>query len=491
MPARIAETQFVPNTPGQAEERAPSNPFPTALFVLAALIIPGLIAYFLSTTNAIKVTLWVAEIALLLLAFARPFWGLLLFVVLLYIRPEEMNADLGGMHLTLFVSVVTLVSTWFHFFLDKVKVVRTPQIGMMLGFFGTVLFSALLTGSSVGLALQNVGKLVILVLLVLNLIRTPERYRAYVSILILFTGYIAVYSIILYLSGYAVQQGDTEVAGAVIERSKATGIFGDPNDLAITITAGLALVMTRITQVRGLARLPYFLLLGVGIPAILLTNSRSGMLAMLVVIVAALITFTRSRFAAMVMTCVVVGGLAVIASGRMTNFNSQENSANQRLEFWANGLDQLRQHPLTGVGYLQFPEVNGHRAAHNTFVLCFAELGLPGYFCFIGLIYYSFRRRSRGDTSPDLDPTAQRDLLGSRLALAGLLVGGFFLTRTYIPVTYLFITLPVACQIAYTQNPDFGQLTPAERRKDWLRIAGICLGSILFIKLIVYRLGGM
>jgi O-antigen ligase len=175
----------------------------------------------------------------------------------------------------------------------------------------------------------------------------------------------------------------------------------------------------------------------------------------------------------------------------MTNFNTTEQSANERLTFWSNGLDQLRQHPLTGCGYTKFPDFNGHRAAHNSFVLCFAELGLPGYFCFIGLIYYAFRRRPQSAPWAPPDERSARDLLGSRLALIGYLTGSFFLTRTYIPVTYLYITLPVAAQIALSGQTEPYRLTSSERLKDCRWIGAICAGSILFIRLIVYRYGGM
>lgn len=489
MPASVSNTGNLSSPPA---ERGQPAAFPSALLLLACLLIPCLLAYSLTTTNPIKVTLWVVEIALLLIAFARPFWGLLLFIGLIFVRPEEMNPDLAGMHLTLAVSIVTLISTWFQFFLDRQRVTRTPQITMMFGLAVIVVVNAFLTGGLITQTVQDMLRLTLLVLLVLYLVRTPERYRAYVNTLILFTGYVAVYSIILYLAGIGViHQDDAASAGGIIERSKATGIFGDPNDLAVTIIAGMALALAMVTQVRGLARIPHLLVLGLGSWAVLQTNSRSGMLSFLVVLVTGFICLSRRKTAAIGLIIVVVGALLAVSSSRMTDFNSQEQSANERFTFWSNGIDQLRQHPLTGCGYTKFPDVNGHRAAHNTFVLCFAELGLPGYFCFIGLIYYAFRRRPSSAPWTPPDERSARDLLASRLALIGYLTGSFFLTRTYIPVTYLYITLPVAAQIALSGQAEPYRLTSRERLRDFGWVTAICIGSILFIRLIVYRYGGM
>ncbi|HZT41608.1 MAG TPA: O-antigen ligase family protein [Chthonomonadaceae bacterium] len=489
MPASISETG---NLPPPSVERGQSFSPATLLMLLACLLIPGLLAYSLATENPIKVTLWVVEVALLLIAFARPFWGMLLFIGLIFVRPEEMSPDLAGMHLTLLVSLVTLVSTWFQFFLDRERVTRSPQITMMFGFAAIVVINAFLTGGLITQTTQDMVRLTLLVLLVLNLVRTPERYRAYVNTLILFTGYVAVYSIILYLSGVGViEQADTGSVGGLIARSKATGIFGDPNDLAVTIIAGMALALAMVTQVRGLARIPHLLVLGLGSWAVLQTNSRSGMVSFLVVLVTGFICLSRRKAAAIGLIVVVVGTLLAVSSSRMTNFNTQEQSANERLMFWSNGLDQLRQHPLTGCGYTKFPDYNGHRAAHNSFVLCFAELGLPGYFCFIGLIYYAFRRRPKSAPWTPPDERSARDLLASRLALIGYLTGSFFLTRTYIPITFLYITLPVAAQIALSGQTEPYRLTARERLQDFGWIAAICVGSIVFVRLIVYRYGGM
>jgi O-antigen ligase len=322
----------------------------------------------------------------------------------------------------------------------------------------------------------DAGRLVLLVLLIVNLVRTPQRYQSLISTVLLCTGYLALYSIYLYLTGHGLQHGD-------IQRAQASGIFGDPNDLAATICAGLALCLPRLVQGKGLARVFYAALGLICIWAILTTNSRGGMVAMLAVIAGFSLVYVRNKGLA-VLLAVMIGGLfLVLGPSRMTTFDSTEASANERFWYWSNGVEMLVQNPILGVGYGQFLEHNSGMMAHNSYVQCFAELGLVGYFCWIGCLYYAFRRRPRTEGAATLTPDFERDLLAARLALAGFLVAAYFITRTYVPVLYMLIALPVSAQVAAEHQG----AVPAEKAgswfTDWGRIALVCGGSILFIKL--------
>src|SRR5207302_1955669 len=116
--------------------------------------------------------------------------------------------------------------------------VRSPMNWTLAGFGLWAVASAMPNGMTRD-AVQDISKLVILTFLVLNLVREPGRYRILIATVLGFTCYLAAYSIFLYYSGTTVQQDD-------VSRSLATGIFGDPNDLAATLVAGLALMLARL-----------------------------------------------------------------------------------------------------------------------------------------------------------------------------------------------------------------------------------------------------
>ena len=487
------------------------------LALLAGGVAPALLSYLFATTHEVMVFAIVLGLIALVLTLGNPFIGLIIFVGLLYTRPEEVIEPLKGMHFSLIASVVTLAGTVLKMRMNGEKAVRTPLNGMIVG-FGLIVILSTLGQDNTNEAAQDIGKMVILVLLVLNLVRTPAKYKAFVSAILAFTCYLALYSIYQFFQGSGIQDHD-------VLRSQATGIFGDPNDLAATVLAGLALTLVRVKQSRNVARIGYAVLAAVDIWGILLTNSRGGLLALMMVMGIALLLFTRVKAVALVIAAVLGVGFMTFGPSRLSKLDSNEESANSRFWFWANGVDQLSEHPFIGVGYDQFPGVNGGMTAHNSFVLCFAELGFTGYFCWLGCLYYCFQRirpKTEAETraGPKLSPgvaqslkrltpgsdrikTLRReawqiirvrpddpdyaDRMAARLALFGFLAACFWLSRTYVPVLYLLISLPIAQQIS--SRPDaFDFLPPkAARYQDWTRIAMIAVTTVIFIGIIANK----
>ena len=352
------------------------------LFVLGIGVVPCLLSYLFATTHEIQVIAIVIGIIALLLTLANPYWGLIIFVGLLYTRPEEVLEPLKGMHFSLIASVVTLIGATIQHLMDKEPAVKTPLNGMILG-FGLIVVLSTLGQDNTNEAAQDIGKLVILVLLVLNLVRTPKKYQAFVSSILVFTCYLAIYSIIKFFQGDGIQDHD-------VLRSQGTGIFGDPNDLAATILAGLALTLVRVKQSRQAGRAFYIVLALVDIWGVLLTNSRGGLLALLVVLGLALLLFTRVKGVALVLAVVLGVGFMKFGPSRLSELNSNEESANSRLWFWANGVDQLMEHPITGVGYDQFPDVNGGMTAHNSFVFVLCRTRIYRLFLLAGVFILLF-----------------------------------------------------------------------------------------------------
>jgi putative inorganic carbon (hco3(-)) transporter len=456
----------------------PSVPLP--LILIAGLLLPLALAYGLATENELKVIAIVIGCLGVALIVWQPFFGLLLLVGLIYVRVEELIPALAGMRLTLIISGATLVAAAVQCMLRKTRLVRNPIVEMLFAFAAVATISGASQGYPVSTA-DEMGKLVLMSLLVLNLVRTPDRYRTLVTALILFTTYLAIFSIVRYFTGGA-------MLTAGIERSQGTGIFSDPNDLAAGVVFGLALTLARMPNSRWPARIMYSVMALVMIAAIFFTHSRGGLVATAVVIVVFCISISRNRAAATLAAVIALAGLLAVAPSRMREFDASEESANSRFELWLDGLEELKGSPLFGMGFRQFSEQSpDNLTAHNSFVLAFSELGLVGYFFFIGCLYYALRRpKEHGRV--DLEPAIERDYFGARLALAGFLVAAFFISRTYVQVTWLFVFLAVASQIVTGAGSDNFRFQPNERLRDWTKIGAICIGSIILIKLISHVL---
>lgn len=459
------------------EERSTETAVPWTIVVLACLCIPLLLAYYLSTTNELRVVAVLLGVIGLALILIRPYIGLILFTVLLYLRPEENIAGIEGLRLPLLISLATLAGWVLHLLLRREKPLPLPSAFLIIT-FGLWTILGGMGRSGISLAANDVGKLVLFYLLIVNLVRTPGQYQGFISTIVVLTFYVAVRSIQIYFSG---NSSFIDHEGTV--RSEYTGIFADPNDLAALLVGGLPLILGRLISGKTLQKFAYGGLIGIVAWAIFLTHSRGGMLALLIVVGSVFLIFSRNRLLAFVLAGAVCFLLLTFGTGRMTNFDSQEESANSRFHFWINAVEQLRENPVVGVGYRFFADTNDNMVAHNTFVQCFAETGLPGYFFWIGCLYYCFRRRNAAGVEwvQGKEPAASRDILIARLATIGFFSACFWISRTFIPITYLFLALPVATQVAYIAPGQQRALYPPLRGQDIWRIFGLSLASIILI----------
>ncbi|HEX5323958.1 MAG TPA: O-antigen ligase family protein [Capsulimonadaceae bacterium] len=455
------------------------------LFILAAIVVPIAFACGAAVGDELQILGVVLALIGLMVICARPFYGLILFVALLYTRPEESLQALADMHFTLAVAVVTLVSMWFHMFMKKDHFVRAPFLFMVLSFGATVVAGSLQV-DNLSDAGQDMGRLMILVILILNVVRTKDQYRQLVTALLVFTTYLAGYSIYLYFHGGAVSEltgGDFYATRFL--RAQGTGIFNDPNDLAATIVAGLGLGLSRLPSASKGGKAFYIAVSAIMIWAILLTNSRGGMIAFMAVLFGFFFITLKNKKVAIVLGILAALGALALGSGHMTNFDSSESSANSRFRFWHTAFDELTQHPVLGVGYNGFPSTNDGATAHNSFVLCYVENGVVGYFFFIGCIYYCFRRPPKpaleGDANEEDEESGRKELLGARLGLFGYLAASFWLSHTYEPIMYVMLPLPILAQLCWTHGANiYRGIKPS---RDWRNIAVIAVSSIFLIEL--------
>ena len=448
-----------------------------AAILFFVLVVPALITYVMATGNefrqaAVFVGLLVGGVIL-----ARPFWGLLLFIALVYVRPEESLVELQGLRLPLLVALTTLVATIFHKLVNRERFVLTPLGGMMVCFGITAVISGALVGMG-SVAAQDFGRLVVLVLLMLNLVTNEKRYQQIAATILLFTAYLAIYSIYLYFAGSALNEDG-------LLRSKATGIFSDPNDIAGTIVAGLGLSLFRIRSAPKGWKYFYAALSLILTIAIFFTHSRGGLLALLMVIGSYLVISFRPQKAIFIASIIGPILLFGLASGHMTNFNSGDASANSRFWFWSNGVEHFIQKPIFGIGYKGFLDINDGMTAHNSFVLCFTELGFIGYFFWMSCIYLAFRKLYLPITISKSDKYVS-DIQASRVALAGFLMASFWISRTYVPILYLLISLPVILRNNNVE-PSIDE-SRVLKIDEFGKIFLICTGSIVTIYILALRL---
>jgi hypothetical protein len=466
------------------------------------------------------------------------FFLFILANAMLFIRPSELVPELGELELyryvifgCLVVSVPVVLQQLFT------RTAGVPPIaGCVLGLFPAALLSHLSNGNGADALEQGIEYLKVLVyfLLLIGLVTTTTRLRQFLFWMGMFSAALAIIAVLRYhadVTGPPPPAPDAPVqvegkkkggmrgtfvkdmerdpeTGQLVEvpRMCGTGIFNDPNDLALVLITAIPLCGYWLTDSARKAMRPMWvaLILVFGY-ALLLTNSRGGFLALL----AGLGSFLYMRFGAartILLGALVLPLMLAVFAGRMTTISASEGTGQSRIQLWCDGLMFFQQAPLFGIGMEEYHNVAEH-VAHNSYIHCYAELGVFGGTLFIGAFYFAlygmFRMKSPPAAAPGAsakddgynDPGAVEDRSGDDAELKRLhpylmamlvayAAGIFFLSRSYIVPTYLLLGLAVV----YLRLRSTGT-TPAWCKLAFARLAGVSvcflIGAYTFVRLFV------
>lgn len=249
--------------------------------------------------------------------------------------------------------------------------------------------------------------------------------------------------------------------------TRATGTFGDPNELAAVLVPGLilagalALTLKRYPVLR-LATAAAGVLCAAGI---FLTLSRGGLVALGFALAVSLVVAGRWRAQALVVTVLVaLAGLLYfnyVASEEAVDRVTQFEGGTGRTDLWNIGWRMVEDKPVAGVGVGNFQTASIHyllepgairrdefivdqpKSAHNTYLQVQTELGAIGFAMFAAIILFAmlcmlraariFERR--GERSLEL---IARALL---IAVAGVLAADFFISEQYSKQLWLLLGL--------------------------------------------------
>ncbi len=206
-----------------------------------------------------------------------------------------------------------------------------------------------------------------------------------------------------YLAGAAVSSVWTIVRAAenrqTYWRRYATAGF-DPNDLAITLALALTVAFYLSARSRGLAAALVRLAAVLAIVAILLTASRTALIAGLLNVLFVILawrpsTLTQRLVSIGLLLLLILGSLRfapAAARERLATLPAEVagGTFHNRTRIWKAGIRLFTHHPVRGVGagayaeaavpWLGRPPLPGHQyAAHNTFLSVLVETGAVGF----------------------------------------------------------------------------------------------------------------
>jgi O-antigen ligase len=227
---------------------------------------------------------------------------------------------------------------------------------------------------------------------------------------------------------------------SVEDRVRYRGDLNDPNEVALTICAGgLALLIGFALRKRhGLGRVAMYVGVGVVLFTVYLTESRGGLVAAMLV---PGVYIVRRYGLAAVIPAVLVAIPVLVLGGR--SGDAAELSTAMRYDAWSTALDLWHHSPIFGVGARMFTD-HFFITAHNAYVLSLAELGFPGLFFFVAIIYLCIKTLVVGLRELGaVKGTAAAQVWGMALlaAMAGIVFQINTLSFTYHPVLWMFFGL--------------------------------------------------
>jgi O-antigen ligase len=268
-----------------------------------------------------------------------------------------------------------------------------------------------------------------------------------------------------------------------LRRLRGLGVLGDPNAYAQYLLSIVPMLFVSAKKKLGMQWLIILPLLSLLVYGIFLSRSRGALLA-LVVLVGLLVRERMKAVAAGVASAVLLvsllalnfaGGRAVSVSGGM-----------DRLDLWSDGLGMFLRSPIWGGGYSSYPD-NFRMTAHNSFILGASELGLVGYFFWMGLLVTVIWQLQMVVAEPSFVTPERIELKrwakAVLYALYVFLLTGFFLSQTYDALLYLLLGMGSAIASYASELTGRTDFLP---KKNWIVwTVGLCLGSIFLIYIMV------
>lgn len=314
------------------------------------------------------------------------FFGLLLFMFLQIIRPQDFVPGLTGTRLVLYLMVILLVGLLLSP-IEK-KFFRSPQDKYAGGFFMAILLSSVgmfWISYIIEISIETL-KFALMFYFIVMVVNSEQRFRITIWTMVVLMGVVALMGVLQY-HGYDITgAGMLWSNDKLVWQIKGIGNFDNPNDLAYSVVFVVPFAFGFLLQTKGfIGRLSALILLIISSYCIYLTKSRGGQVALAASLCSWVYFWIKNPKRKRQIIFFVFVGIVAVAVVQSTGYR-QDGSAMGRIEAWSEGWQLVKEHPIFGVGKDQFTEYHS-RDTHNSYVRVGAELGLLGLYAFIGMLY--------------------------------------------------------------------------------------------------------
>lgn len=412
---------------------------------------------------------------------------ILMYLLALLVRPQDWFGPLMGLPTGYVITLTMFVGGLFNY-LSNPRKYSLPQNWLLPTYVILVVFSTLSNVNASAATEQAVAYVQrsVAFFSIVWLVNTRERIFFTIKCFMWIVLFLAFQAMLQAQTGLS-WGGQTMMPGYTEIRVRWHGDWDGPNVFAILFIIGVAFSLEFMFGAYKLsAKFAAAVFFVMACIAIYLTNSRGAILALM-----GMISFYfKARFSKKVaigLVSVAVFGMLVLGPSRMSEMNSKESSAHERSWAWEQGLTLLRENPILGVGRGQFSErIDSGLIAHNNYVQNFSELGLPGFFIFISLLWFCWKsgmllsrvRRPGSSWEPSLGKMIQGMVVGYAIVT-------FFVVMELELLYFVFGLAMASYLVAMQECPDLPTLRMTKR--DVGVVLTIMAGILLTVWLIAVK----
>jgi len=347
----------------------------------------------------------------------------ILYILTAYLSPETLFGTLAQSHIEMIIGLLALIFSLFS--AAGSNVLKLTQTWAILALCVCVPVSVMANGwmgGGVKALLDFIPEITAFFLIVMNC-RKKWHLQLLAATLFFCAVFIMRHAISDIASGqtrteYLFYQLVSEDTGEFILRIRGLSFLGDPNDFAQFLVSLIPImflfwkkdsIVTNILFTYIPASILFY--------GMYLTHSRGSMVAMMVFCMVA-----GRRKIGLISSAVI--GVGLFAALNFLGYSGGRDVAagDDRVSAWATGILLFRAHPLFGVGFNRFAEFN-EITAHNTFVVCAAELGLVGVLFWVLLMFVTIRNVWVTNQDPEQNAKDQQKKLDDLAAEQPFLPG--------------------------------------------------------------------
>jgi O-antigen ligase len=266
---------------------------------------------------------------------------------------------------------------------------------------------------------------------------------------------------------------------AALQTGRLTGARGEANATATLLVVSIVFAGALVFVLRG-RTVARALALGsalAGMVALFATFSRSGLLALAVVILVGVFYGGRWRasLAALALAAIVVGVAFLNETGSSAANRITESSTSGRSSIWTVGWRMVEAHPIVGVGSGNYTTVAPHYllaapgtieddqyildtplVAHNIYLHVLAEMGIVGLALFLAVVVLSLGSGMRAVRIFHRRRERSMEVLGRALVVAVIatLAADFFASGQYSKQLWVLLALGPALLAIALREPE-------------------------------------